>query len=103
VRFVELATLADAAVPQPAAALSIREMPTQLVTTIIATSERHLLVLLDNCEHLPGVPSLPTLLRACQVFTSWPPVASRWVSREIQRHVVPGGPSGGGYRPTHGQ
>jgi predicted ATPase/DNA-binding XRE family transcriptional regulator len=56
VRLAELASLADPAlVPQAVAdALGVRETPTQpLVTTLIAALDRrHLLLLLDNCEHL---------------------------------------------------
>jgi predicted ATPase len=95
VRLVELATLADAAlVPQAvAAALGIREMPTQpLVTTIIATLREHrLLLLLDNCEHLLEACAQLTdvLLRACPglhiLATSREPLG---ITGEVSRRVA---------------
>jgi predicted ATPase len=94
VRLVELATVADAAlVPQAvAAALGIRETPTQpLVTTIIATlREQGLLLLLDNCEHLLEACTqlADVLLRACPgvhiLATSREPLG---ITGEVTRHV----------------
>lgn len=58
VRFIELAPLADARlVPHAvAAALGIREQPGQPVVATLADMLRHrqLLIVLDNCEHVPS-------------------------------------------------
>jgi predicted ATPase/DNA-binding CsgD family transcriptional regulator/DNA-binding transcriptional regulator YiaG len=69
--FVGLAALADAALVPRAVAevLGLREQPTRPVldTLVDALQSRHLLLVLDNCEHLVTVCGelADTLLRAC--------------------------------------
>ena len=69
--FVELAAVSDGAlIPQAiASALAIQEQPQQplLQTLVAALQARHLLLVLDNCEHLlPECTEIvDTLMRAC--------------------------------------
>jgi non-specific serine/threonine protein kinase len=68
---VELASVADATlVPQAiASTLGIREVPTQPVLATLSgiLKSRHILLVLDNCEHLlePSARVADALLRAC--------------------------------------
>ena len=68
---VELASLADPALVTSAvaSALGVREEPGRplLETLVDALSDRHLLVLLDNCEHLLDAAAtlVDTLVRSC--------------------------------------
>jgi predicted ATPase/class 3 adenylate cyclase len=68
---VELASLADAALVTSAVAsvLGVREEPGRplLETLVNALSDRHLLVILDNCEHVLAAAAklADTLLRSC--------------------------------------
>jgi len=77
----ELAPLADpAGVPSAvAAAVAVREEAGQpLLTTLVAAlRSRHLLLVLDNCEHLLDASAMlvEALLRNCPRRRSWPPAA----------------------------
>jgi non-specific serine/threonine protein kinase len=68
---VELASVADPELVTPAvaSALGVREEPARplLETLLNALSDRHLLVVLDNCEHVLASSAVlaDTLLRAC--------------------------------------
>jgi len=62
-----------------AAFLGVQEEPTQAVraTLVAALANRHVLVVLDNCELLACAEFTATLLRTCPTHDSWRRAVSR--------------------------